>query len=169
MKRILKTILTVAGMGGLIAVLSYHPKTSASASDATASSPDSGTTLSQSEPASSAPAASTPVSTPVSTPAPAASGSGYRNGTYAGPAVDVGYGTVQVAAVISGGRLTAVQFLQMPFDAERSAAIASAAKPLLQQEALAAQSANVDVVTGATSDSEGFVQSLQSALNKAKA
>jgi uncharacterized protein with FMN-binding domain len=93
---------------------------------------------------------------------------GYKDGTYTGSSVDVGYGTVQVQAVVAGGKITGVNFLQMPFDASRSAMIANEAKPILQQEVISAQVANVDLVSGATSDWGGFVKSMQAALDQAK-
>ena len=61
-----------------------------------------------------------------------------------------------------------MKFLQAPNDRERSIAINSQADPMLAQEAIQAQSAQVDVVSGATDSSQAFVQSMQSALDKAK-
>ncbi len=97
----------------------------------------------------------------------AASGQGYKDGNYIGSAAQTPYGTVQVAAVISGGKITDINFLQMPNDLGNSRAIAAAAEPLLKQTALQKQSAHIDFVSGATSDSYGFEQSLQAALDKA--
>lgn len=162
MKRIFGTIAAVAGVGGLIALLSYHPRTDAlsSSSGLPQASADGGS-LSNSTPDS------TPQTTSSASSGASVSGQ-YRNGTFTGAAEDVGYGTVQVQAVISGGRITGINFLQMPFEANRSAMIANQAKPLLQQEAISAQTANVDLISGATSDWEGFKASLQAALNQAK-
>ena len=95
------------------------------------------------------------------------SGQSYKDGTYTGSAAQTPYGTVQVAAVISGGKITNINFLQMPNDLGNSRAIAAAAEPLLKQTAIQKQSANIDFVSGATSDSNGFEQSLQAALNQA--
>ena len=92
----------------------------------------------------------------------------YKDGTYTGPQADAYYGYVQVQATIQNGKLTNVQFLQYPNDRRNSAAISSYAIPYLQQEAIQAQSANVDIVTGATLTSRAFMQSLQAALNQAK-
>ncbi len=92
----------------------------------------------------------------------------YKNGTYTGSVEDAFYGNVQVQATITGGKITDVQFLQYPHDALRSQAINSLAMPNLRQEAITAQIAQVDVVSGATDTSNAFVQSLQTALSQAK-
>ena len=97
-----------------------------------------------------------------------ASNISYKNGTYTGSVEDAFYGSVQVQANISNGKITDIQFLQYPHDALRSQAINSLAMPNLKQEAISAQTAQVDVVSGATDTSNAFVQSLQTALNQAK-
>lgn len=94
--------------------------------------------------------------------------SGYKNGTYTGNVADAFYGNLQVQAVISGGKLSDVIFLQYPNDRRTSIEINTQAMPYLKQEAIKAQSAQVDIVTGATQTSKAFVESLQSALNQAK-
>ena len=108
--------------------------------------------------------------TPTPTPAPVAqqpSGQ-YKNGTFTGQAADAFYGNVQVAAVISGGKLTDVQILQYPSDRGHSAQLSQMALPQLRSEAIAAQSASVQIISGATDTSQAFGQSLQSALSQAK-
>jgi uncharacterized protein with FMN-binding domain len=87
--------------------------------------------------------------------------------TYDGTAVQTRYGTVQVAVTVAAGKITNVAFLQLTSDDGRSAEINSQAGPLLLQETLTAQSANVDTVSGATFTSEGYLTSLQSALDQA--
>jgi uncharacterized protein with FMN-binding domain len=105
---------------------------------------------------------------PISTPTPVSTPTGrYKNGTYIGAVADAFYGNVQVQVTISGGNITDVQFLQYPSDRSTSRFINSQAMPLLTQEAIQAQSANVDGVSGATATSGAFVQSLQSALSQA--
>ncbi len=89
--------------------------------------------------------------------------------TVDGDAVDNQYGTVQVRVTLLGNRITGVTALQMPFDRERSAYISQQAGPYLQQETLQAQSAQIDIVSGATYTSDSYAQSLQSALDKAHA
>ena len=117
--------------------------------------------------ASSATAVPTAEATAPSAPTSTPSG-GYKDGTYTGPSVDVQWGLVQVQATIQGGKLTDVQFLQYPSDRRTSQRINSQADPWLQQEAIQVQSANVDIIGGATLTSEGFQLSLQAALSRAK-
>jgi len=104
---------------------------------------------------------------PVSPPAPTVSQGKYRDGTYTGSAVDATYGTVQVAAVISSGKLTDVNFLSYPNDRQHSVQVSSYALPILKQEAIAVQSASVDAVSGASYTSAAFMESLGVALNQA--
>jgi uncharacterized protein with FMN-binding domain len=106
----------------------------------------------------------TPVPTAVST---ATSSGRYKNGTYTGSVADAFYGNIQVQVTISGGRISDVQFLQFPNDRRTSQMINAQADPMLAQEAIQAQSAQVSGVTGATASSGAFVQSLQSALQQA--
>ncbi len=92
----------------------------------------------------------------------------YKDGTYTGSVADAIYGNIQVQATIQNGKITDVQFLQHPSDRSTSVAINIYAMPNLRQEAITAQSANVDTVSGATDSSQAFVQSLSSALTQAK-
>ncbi len=91
----------------------------------------------------------------------------YKNGTYTGSQVDAFYGLVQVQTTIQNGKIASVQFLQYPNDRRTSVRINTFAVPQLQQEAVQAQQANVDIVTGATLTSQAFMMSLQSALDQA--
>lgn len=97
------------------------------------------------------------------------SGATYKNGSYTGSVADAQWGYIQVKAVIAGGKITDVQFLQYPNERERSVEINGYADPQLTQEAIQAQSAQVDIVTGATDSSEAFMQSLSDALSQAQA
>ena len=110
------------------------------------------------------PAAATPKPAPA--PKPAATGQ-YKDGTYTGSTADAFYGYVQVKATVSGGKLTDVTFLQYPDTHSTSVYINSQAMPYLTQEALAVQSANVNIISGATDTSLAFRQSLSSALAQA--
>ncbi|MFD3912346.1 FMN-binding protein [Streptomyces sp. NPDC058603] len=98
---------------------------------------------------------------------PAASGSHPVSGTYTGDPVDTRYGTVQVAATVQGGKLTDVKVVQVPSGSGRDQQITAYAVPRLTQEALTAHSAHIDAVSGASYTSQGYIQSLQSALDKA--
>ncbi|MCL4419361.1 FMN-binding protein [Patescibacteria group bacterium] len=92
----------------------------------------------------------------------------YKNGTYTGSVADAFYGNLQVQAVISGGRITDVIFLQYPNDNSTSQYVNSQADPMLKQEAIQAQSAQVDIISGASASSQAFQQSLADALAQAK-
>ena len=92
----------------------------------------------------------------------------YKDGSYTGIVADAYYGNIQVQATIAGGKITNVQFLQFPNDNGTSLGINQQADPMLAQEAIQAQNANVNVVSGASDSSQAFTQSLQSALNQAK-
>ncbi len=95
------------------------------------------------------------------------SSSAYKDGTYTGQPVYVNWGYVQVEAIIQSGRLSNVQVVEYPNERRTSLRINSRAVPELQQEAIQTQSANVNIITGATLTSEGFQQSLQTALDQA--
>lgn len=106
-------------------------------------------------------AASTNAAAPIT-------GASYRDGTYTGSSVYINWGYVQVQTTIQGGRISNVQVVQYPNERRTSVRINSSAVPELQQEAIQSQSANVNIITGATLTSEGFQQSLQSALDQAR-
>lgn len=92
----------------------------------------------------------------------------YKDGVYKGIVADAIYGPVQVQVTISGGKIVNVIFLQSPNDRQTSIEINQRAMPILKKEALAAQSAQVDIVTGASQTSRAFKESLSSALLQAK-
>lgn len=106
---------------------------------------------------------------PIPKPAPATPKGQFTNGSYTGPVTDAYYGNVQVQVVIKNGKIASVNFLDYPQDRNNSIEINSYAMPVLSREAVTAQSANVDIVSGATATSEAFIQSLSSALAQAKA
>src|SRR5258706_3559562 len=131
------------------------------------------TTVVESGPSSSA-AASASTSMPNASATPGATvtpapGALYKDGSYTGSVDDAQWGVVQVKAIIKNGKITDVQFLQYPNDRNRSVYINSIADPQLTSEAIQAQSANVNVVTGATDSSLAFIQSLTDALSQARA
>ncbi len=121
---------------------------------------------------STAPATNTPSNTgPAPTTAgPPATTSGqlFKNGSFTGSVEDAYYGNIQVKAVINGGKITDVVFLQYPNDRQNSVYINSQAMPYLKTETIQAQSANVDIVSGATASSIAFQKSLATALETAK-
>lgn len=137
-------------------------------SGAAAILPGNSTTTSSSTDSSSTNASSTTgaTSTPDTT---GSSGGNYKDGSYTGSVSDAQWGNIQVKAIIKDGKITDVQFLQYPNERERSVLINQYADPQLTSEAIQAQSANVDIVSGATDTSEAFMQSLSDALTQAKA
>jgi uncharacterized protein with FMN-binding domain len=104
---------------------------------------------------------------PVPTPLPARGQ--LRDGRYTGPTVDAYWGNVQVQAMVQDGRIADVQILEYPSDRRTSIRINNQAIPYLTEEALQAQSAHIDIITGATLTSEAYIESLQSALTSAGA
>jgi uncharacterized protein with FMN-binding domain len=103
--------------------------------------------------------------TPV-TPA-AATVTGPADGTYDGAVTNTRYGPQQVQVVFASGQLADVIVVQTQTADSKSKQISSRANPLLREEALTAQSANISNVSGATYTSESYIQSLQSALDAA--
>jgi uncharacterized protein with FMN-binding domain len=154
MRRSLPVVL--ATVLGLVLLLSFHT----SPESALVTSPSAGA-ASTSAPSSTAPAGSGP---PPTTP----SGSTQSApATYTGSVVTNRYGPVQVRITAAGTRLTDVTALELPSDRAHSQRLSARAGPILRTEALRAQSARVDVVSGATFTSESYAQSLQSALDQA--
>ena len=92
----------------------------------------------------------------------------YADGTYIGPVVDAYYGLMQIQAIISGGRLASIKVLRYPSDRRTSVYINRQALPMLRDEVISAQSANVDIISGATLSSEAFIRSLGAAMMKAR-
>jgi uncharacterized protein with FMN-binding domain len=87
--------------------------------------------------------------------------------TYTGDAVDTRFGPVQVQITVQNGTITAVNATEYPQNNPRDEQINAYAIPQLNQEATAAKSASIDMVSGATYTSEGYLSSLQSALDQA--
>jgi uncharacterized protein with FMN-binding domain len=157
MKKILIAIILIVAIGGF----AYWSSTKSNATTPVTTTTDT----------------SNPTSTPVETTNPAGGTTGstgttvtgqYKDGTYTGSVADAFYGNLQVAAVISGGKLTDVTFLQAPNDQRESQQVNGHSSPILRQEAITAQSANVNIVSGATQSSEAFQKSLGNALSQAQ-
>ncbi|RYU13154.1 FMN-binding protein [Nocardioides iriomotensis] len=122
--------------------------------------------------AAESPSAST--TTSGATAAPAAGAAGAAGGTdpsatrtVTGPTVQTQWGPVQVQLTLKGGTITDVSVLQKPSGNPQDDAINSYALPILVRETLGRQSAQIDMVSGATVTSVGYLQSLQSALDQA--
>jgi uncharacterized protein with FMN-binding domain len=94
-------------------------------------------------------------------------GSSRGSGTATGSVAQTRWGPVQVKITVSGGKITDVRAVQVPEGNRRDREINDYAVPILRQEALAAQSARIDTVSGATVTSDGYRESLQSAIDAA--
>ncbi|WP_061782317.1 FMN-binding protein [Microbacterium hominis] len=173
MKKIVYAIL--ATLSGLVLLFSYRtslPEDQASASASAAT--DTATAAART---ATAPTATTPTTTPRATASAAAatpsatasSGTGLADGTYTGAAADTRYGAVQVQITVAGGVITDVQTPQYPSSNGRDRQINQNALPRLISETMAAQSAAIDMVSGATYTSDGYIASLQSAIDQAAA
>jgi len=178
---------TVAGVAGIIA---FHPRATSGAAIFSApgtravggTSTNAGATASGAPPAAGpAPATTTPTtptttagSGPPTTGAPAPSAptappttsprSTAPNGTASGNVTQYPFGVLQVTATVSGGRITNIS-TQVQSRDPRSQQIDDTALPMLRSQALSAQSANIQGVSGATYTSQAFATSLQSALS----
>ncbi len=119
-----------------------------------------------------APAPASPAASPSSTgdpkkPTAKAKKPASTHRTVDGALVSTPYGDVQVALVISGTRITGVKALHLTDANQHSVRISAGAAPVLRGEVLAAQSAKVDAVSGATYTSDGYLTSLQAAIDAA--
>lgn len=139
MKKFIVVIVIILVLGGFVVLHNFHDKTEQS---------------------------------PVSSNIPVASGTppnnNYKNGSFLGQDVSFAYGDIQVKVIIQNGKITDLQYLQVPSAGGHTSEVTSIATPILRQEAIQAQSSNVDTVSGATQTSEAFRQTLQSALDQAK-
>ena len=162
MKRVLLTL--AATVAGLVALLDFktHGKPLAPP----------GGLPNATAPTTSAPSSSSAPRRPSSSrtsgrPASATASATSTAVRYTGDPVDTPYGVVQVAVTVTGTHIDKVAFVRLDAFDDRSQFINSQAAPILLQETISAQSAQIDTVSGATFTSEGYLQSLQSALDKA--
>lgn len=153
--------LLLATFVGLILLANFH---SSPGRVAVATAPQAG--VPSPAPSTNPPSGAPPA--PGSSSPPSSTSSGTPR-TIDGAVVTNRYGDVQVRVSLVGTRIVDVQALQLPFDRQRSADISDGAGPLLRREALQAQSANINTISGATYTSESYRQSLQSALDGAGA
>lgn len=111
--------------------------------------------------ASSPVAAATPTPTPTPSPTNRAA-----NGSFTGADIPTRFGDVQVRIVVTAGRVTDVSAVQMPTDRARSAEITQYVTPVLRSEVIQAQSARIDVISGATFTSEAYAESVNDAMRQ---
>lgn len=105
--------------------------------------------------------------TPATAPIATAGGGSTAATKVDGPVIDSRYGPVQVELVVAGGKITDVVALQLP-SGRRSGQISNYSAPILHDEALQAQSAKINLVSGATYTSDAYTQSLQAAIDQAR-
>jgi uncharacterized protein with FMN-binding domain len=165
MKRVLASVFGT--ITGLVILLNFktNGSTAASAPPAiTATGPDTGTAGAGSTPTSST---STPASSSTKSASTKSASKTSTSKTVTGDSIDTQWGPVQVRITVTNGKLASVTAIDYPWNNGRDEEINSYAVPALNQEALAAGSARIDMISGATYTSTGYINSLQSALNKA--
>ena len=154
---------TAAGIAALIAV-KFHPA---------ASSTLAGSQSLMSPSATTHPAATSSAAKPSAKASSSSGGTGGGTGqsttarTFTGAVDNTQYGPMQVAITVSGKTITKVTVVQQTDNGSESQSVDAMAIPKLTSEALAAQSANIDAVSGASYTSAGYKQSLQSAIDMA--
>lgn len=133
-----KIVTAVMGtISGLVLLFSYHTSTNSEATTPSTGGTDTG------------------------------SGSTSTSGTYTGDAVETRWGTVQVQITVENGQITAADAIQYPNENGKDQQINAYAIPKLNAEVVQAQSANISAISGATVTSDGYLQSLQSAIDNA--
>ena len=176
MRKVITALITTAA--GLVALLSFRSHSgniglgnagsalaAPPAANQAAAPPTTSAGNGAATPDPTATASVPPQSTKTTAATPAAPKA--KDGTYTGDAENTQFGPVQVRATISGGKLTDITVLQVPDNGRYEDQIVTIALPMLRSEALSKQSANIDIVSGATFTSQGYSQSLQSALDQA--
>jgi uncharacterized protein with FMN-binding domain len=160
-------IVIGATVAGLVGVLTFHTKPARLGLGVLP-----GASQSSASPTSSVAAGPPPTSGSSSPPGVAAAGSTTTtipptNQTATGEAVNYNFGVLSVSVTVSGTKITNVGIASLDDGGNpRSQSIDQQAIPLLKQQAIQAQSANIQGVSGASYTSAGFQQSLQSALSK---
>jgi uncharacterized protein with FMN-binding domain len=123
------------------------------------------TSTNRSTSAATVPSAGAPTTT--SSPQDSSSSNSSNIKTYTGSVAQTRWGPVQVKITVQDGKVTKVTVLQQPNGNRRDQEINDQALPILIDETVSAQSAKIDMVSGATVTSEGYLQSLQAAIDEA--
>ena len=156
MKRIVIALLST--ISGLVLLFSYPTSTNKSLTADAAPAAGTGTTTGAA--ATGAGAAAAPTAA-----APAASTA--KSGTFTGATAQTRWGPVQVQIVVANGKITSGDAVRYPSGNGNDAQINAYAIPQLNAEAVAASSAKIDMISGATVTSGGYLQSLQNAIDQA--
>jgi uncharacterized protein with FMN-binding domain len=156
MRRVaLALVSTVAALVGLLSFKTHTASNASAPTAISATEPDTGT--------------STGTSGGTSTGSSGAGTKSTSTKTVTGDAVDTRWGPVQVRITVTNGKLTSVSAIVYPTGNPRDQEINATAIPALNKEAIATGSAKIDMISGATYTSTGYINSLQSALDKAGA
>ncbi len=158
MKKIVLAVMTT--ISGLVMLFSYRTSTQ-NVANTTPEATDSGSTRSDAGTTTTAPSATASAGSTGSAP------SSGGDGAYTGGAVETRWGTVQVEITVENGKITSADAVQFPNDNPRDQQINAYAVPALNAEVVKAQSASIDAVSGATVTSNGYLESLQSAIDAA--
>jgi uncharacterized protein with FMN-binding domain len=143
------------------------PGTSSDGESSSAATPSTTPSSAASSSSSAASSSSSAASSSSSAASSSSSASSAATKTVTGDSIDTRWGPVQVQITVTNGTLTAVNAVVYPQNNPRDEQINAYAIPQLNQEALSAKSASIDMVSGATYTSEGYLSSLQSALDQA--
>ncbi|WP_322779629.1 FMN-binding protein [Frankia sp. Cas4] len=149
MRRIVVAIAST--VAGLVLLFSYRTSTSTGATVASAAAVSTGDSATTSDSGSGSTAGATSGGSTATT----------------GSAVNTRWGVVQVRITVAAGRIVSAETVQLPDHNPRDIEINRVAVPVLNSETVASQSAKIDVVSGATVTSDGYIRSLQSAIDAA--
>lgn len=171
MRRI--TLWVLSTISTLVLLFSYHTSTSSTARAGTSIIAPQSTTATGSTTTGGSASGTTASGTGSTSAAATGSGSTATSGATAasetvdGSVVSTRFGNVQVQITVENGQITKSVVLQVPWNNQKDQQINARAVPTLNSEAVKAQSADIDMVSGATYTSEAYLQSLQSAIDRA--
>ena len=154
MRRIVLALMTT--ISAVVLLFGYRTSSPSFTSTAAPTSVAAGPTTSDSGTTATSPSAGS-----------SGTGSSATSTTYVGSTAQTRWGPVQVQITVSAGKVTAATAVQVPSGNNRDAQINDYAVPILDTEVVNAQDAGIDTVSGATVTSDGYITSLQSALDKA--
>ena len=171
MRRITTWLLST--ISALVLLFSYHTSTNATVSASVVAQGDTGTASGSTDAGSTDSGSTGSGSTGSGSTDSGSTGSGSTDsgssasGTYTCDAVSTRFGDVEVEITVEDGQITESRVTQVPWDDHKDQEINAYAVPVLNEEAVDAQNADIDMVSGATYTSEGYIQSLQSAIDRA--
>jgi uncharacterized protein with FMN-binding domain len=156
-RAVITLVATVVGVVWLVTFkVTPHARPVAAAAPADTPTP-------AASPTPSGAAVPTPATAATPTPVPA---NRPANGSFTGAVISTEFGDVQVRIQVTSGRITDVAAVQMPTDRARSAEITQYVTPVLRSEVIRAQSARIDVISGATFTSEAYAESVYDAMRQ---